>query len=137
MLLGDENQLTSWRILGAPSLVDYLTLFSFYLDHGVEIAAQHLKKIGMVLQGTGQKNFAFNGDMSYKTALAKRTVGLLFTLREISESKPYTRDCNASMQKVAPHLAGGVPSDSIDLSNGSKTSAMHGPRSGPITLNAR
>lgn len=134
MLIGDENQLTSWRILGAPSLVDYLTLFSFYLDSGVEIASQQLKKVGMVLQGSGQKTFAFNGDMSYKTALAKRTVGNLFPLREKAETKPNSRGCNASMQRVAPYFATSPPRQ-IDLSNGSKKGAAHGPRSGPIILN--
>ena len=74
--------------------------------------------------------------MSYKTALAKRTVGILFPLREKPETKPNTRDCNTSMQKVAPYLAGSAPSDSIDLSNGSKKGAAHGPRNGPVTLNA-
>lgn len=138
MMLGDENQLTSWRILGAPSLVDYLATFSFYLDSKVEIASQHLTKVGAFVQGKGQKNFAFNGDVSYKTALAKRVVGTLFPIRENSEkqSNITTKDCNSSMAKIVPHIANNDASP-IDLSNGSKNGATHGPKNGPITLNVR
>ncbi|GMH92711.1 hypothetical protein TrST_g1801 [Triparma strigata] len=135
MMLGDENQLTSWRILGAPSLVDYLSVFSFYLDQKVEIASQHLTKVAAFVQGKGQKNFAFNGDVSYKTALSKRVVGLLFPLRENSNQViAVTKGCR-SMVKVSPQAVD-KNSPIIDLSNGAKNGAMHGPKNGPVTMSA-
>mmetsp|Transcript_51730 Transcript_51730/g.70530 ORF Transcript_51730/g.70530 Transcript_51730/m.70530 type:complete len:485 (+) Transcript_51730:720-2174(+) len=78
MLLGDENQLQSWRSIGPPPINEYVNVFEQFLAAGVSLDDTSLATVGHYVSSSpeeARKSFSFGGDPCRKIALSRTLIG--------------------------------------------------------------